>query len=114
MTDQELMYSRAMADVLKALAHPSRLFMVEKTRETPHCVCELTELVGSDTSTVSKHLSVLKAAGIVTDRKQGTTVYYSLACDCIDGILSGVESVVRTHVERQTRALEGQSAAAGV
>ncbi len=97
--------------MLKALAQPSRLFMVEKIREKPHCVCELTELVGADTSTVSKHLSILKAAGIVSDRKEGTTVYYSLACDCIDEILSGVEAVVRSHVSRQARALEGQSTA---
>jgi len=114
MTDQEMMFSKARANVLKALAHPSRLYMVEKIREKPHCVCELTELVGSDTSTVSKHLSILKAAGILSDRKEGTTVYYSLACECIDEILSGVESVVRSHVARQTKALEGQSVTAGV
>jgi len=113
MTDQELMFSKARADVLKALAHPSRLFMVEKIREKPHCVCELTELVGADTSTVSKHLSILKGAGILSDRKEGTTVYYSLACDCIDGILSGVERVVRSHVDRQSRALLGESVRAG-
>ncbi len=106
MTERELMFSRARADVLKALAHPSRLYMVEKIREKPHCVCELTELVGADTSTVSKHLSLLKAAGIVSDRKEGTTVYYSLACDCIDDILMGVENIVRGHVERQSKALE--------
>lgn len=113
MTDQEFMFSKARANVLKALAHPSRLFMVEKIKEKPHCVCELTELVGADTSTVSKHLSILKAAGIVSDRKEGTTVYYSLACDCIDEILSGVESVVRSHVSRQTQALAGQSVSVG-
>jgi len=112
MTETERLFCKARADVLKALAHPSRLYMVEKIQENPHCVCELSELVGSDTSTVSKHLSILKAAGILRDRKEGTTVYYSLACDCIDGILSGVESVVRSHIERQTRALEGQATAA--
>lgn len=112
MTETELMYSKSRADVLKALAHPSRLYMVEKIREQPHCVCELSELVGSDTSTVSKHLSILKAAGILRDRKEGTTVYYSLACDCIDEILSAVESVVRSHLARQTRAIEGQPVAA--
>lgn len=112
MTEAEKQYSKARADVLKALAHPSRLFMVQKIQEQPHCVCELTELVGADTSTISKHLSILKAAGILKDRKEGTTVYYSLACNCIDGILDGVESVVRSHVERQTRALDRRPVAA--
>lgn len=100
-------FTKARADFLKALAHPSRLFMVEKIREKPHCVCELSEMVGADTSTISKHLSVLKAAGILKDRKQGTTVYYTVACDCIDQILSGVESAVRSHVARQASLLEG-------
>jgi len=113
MTDQEMMFSKARSNVLKALAHPSRLFMVEKIREKPHCVCELTELVGSDTSTVSKHLSILKAAGILRDRKEGTTVYYSLACDCIDEILTAAGSIVRSHVERQTRAINGPSVTIG-
>lgn len=113
MTENEKLYSKARADVLKALAHPSRLFMVEKIREQPHCVCELTELVGSDSSTVSKHLSILKAAGILRDRKEGTTVYYSLACDCIDQILTSVESVVRSQLERQKRALDGEPVAPG-
>lgn len=107
MTESERMFNKARADVLKALAHPSRLFMVEKIRQQPHCVCELSALVGSDSSTVSKHLSILKSAGILRDRKEGTTVYYSLACDCIDEILSAVESVVSSHVERQTEALKG-------
>ena len=108
MTESERAYTKARADVLKALAHPSRLFMVEKIQEKPHCVCELSDLVGSDTSTISKHLSILKAAGILRDRKEGTTVYYSLACDCIDDILAGANSVVSSHVERQTKALKRQ------
>lgn len=110
MTETERMFSKARADVLKALAHPSRLYMVEKIREQPHCVCELSELVGSDASTVSKHLSILKNSGILRDRKQGTTVYYSLACDCIDEILTAVESVVSSHVQRQAAALKRPAA----
>lgn len=111
MTESERAFSKARADVLKALAHPSRLYMVEKIREAPHCVCELSELVGSDTSTVSKHLSILKSAGILRDRKEGTTVYYSLACDCIDEILTSVESIVSSHIERQANALKRPKAA---
>jgi ArsR family transcriptional regulator len=111
MTEQESAFNTARAGVLKALGHPSRLYIVETLREKPHCVCELTELIGADTSTVSKHLSVLKAAGIVRDRKEGTTVYYSLACSCIDDILSSVESIVRSHVEQQQTALNGVTSA---
>lgn len=72
-----------LSGVLKALAHPSRLLIVETIGEKPHCVCELTAMIGADTSTVSKHLSVLKSAGVVTDEKRGNMVYYSLTCPCV-------------------------------
>ncbi|MEJ2078636.1 MAG: ArsR family transcriptional regulator, partial [Acidobacteriota bacterium] len=44
------------ARVVKALAHPARLFMLDRLAERQYCVCELAELVGSDMSTVSRHL----------------------------------------------------------
>jgi ArsR family transcriptional regulator len=61
--------------VFKALAHPSRLIVVEALTKQSRCVGELTDLIGADVSTVSKHLSVLKNAGVVQD--EGAQVYYS-------------------------------------
>ena len=61
----------ARAKVIKALAHPSRLMMIDSLSEGEKCVCELRELVGSDFSTVSKHLSLMREAGVVEDRKVG-------------------------------------------
>ena len=69
--------------VIKALAHPSRLYIVDRLAEHEYCVNELTALVGSDMSTVSKHLSVLKNAGVIQDEKRGTSIYYSLRIPCI-------------------------------
>ena len=66
------------AKVFKALGHPSRLLMIEALGQGEKCVCELRELVGSDISTVSKHLTVLKEAGLVRDERRGTNIYYSL------------------------------------
>lgn len=57
-------------------------------------VCELRELVGSDISTVSKHLSVMKQAGTVDDRKVGRQVYCSLPCPCIRSFFGCVEAVM--------------------
>lgn len=102
MTKQEQDRSRAISEVFKALGHPSRAFIVEKLREADHCVCELSELIGADMSTVSRHLSVLRKAGIVTDRKEGTTVYYSLACGCLGQMLSGVENILRMQLDSQS------------
>ncbi|MEA2108579.1 MAG: metalloregulator ArsR/SmtB family transcription factor [Pseudomonadota bacterium] len=71
------------ATVFKALGHPTRLFIAEELGKGERCVCELTEMVGADTSTVSRHLSVLRNAGIVKDEKRGLQVFYSLKTPCI-------------------------------
>jgi ArsR family transcriptional regulator len=106
MTEERSARNELRAEVLKALAHPSRLYIVEQLIEAPHCVCELTELIGADTSTVSKHLSVLKNAGIVISRKEGTTVYYSLTCSCIGGIIDSVETVLRNALDKRVAAMK--------
>ena len=84
------------ARVIKALAHPSRLMMVDALVDGDLCVCELQRIVGSDMSTVSKHLSVLKAAGIVSDRKVGQQVLYSLRVLCILSFFECIEAVVKS------------------
>jgi DNA-binding transcriptional ArsR family regulator len=82
------------ARIIKALGHPSRLMMVDVLVDGEMCVCDLQALVGSDMSTVSKHLSVLKAAGIVSDRKQGLQVFYRLRVPCITQFFGCVEAVL--------------------
>ncbi len=101
MTEAEQRRSTGRAAILKALAHPSRLLIVEKLSEKSYCVCELTAMIGADTSTVSKHLSVLKNAGIISDKKQGTSVYYSLEAPCLLRLLGCVESVIQNNLQRQ-------------
>ena len=86
---------RHRADILKALAHPSRLLMVEELAEGEKCVCELQKEVGADISTVSKHLSVLKRAGLVSDDKRGLQVYYQLLSPCVLNFFECVESVLK-------------------
>ena len=61
---------------------------------------------GADTSTVSKHLSILKNAGIITDRKQGTTVYYSLEAPCLLRFISCVEQVIEQNIQKQLASLQ--------
>jgi ArsR family transcriptional regulator len=98
MTYDEELY-KAKAQVIKAMAHPSRLAMVEALADGELCVCELQRLVGSDMSTVSKHLSVLRNAGIVSDRKEGLQVYCRLRCPCILDFLGCVDVVLRADAE---------------
>ncbi len=98
MTASERARAETRARILKALAHPTRIFLVEKLQGHAYCVCDLTDMVGSDTSTISKHLSLLKAAGIVEDRQEGTTVYHSPGCDCISGLMDGLETIMRKNL----------------
>ena len=82
------------AGVLKALAHPSRLLMVEALADGEKCVCELTEMIGADVSTVSKHLALLKQAGVVIDERRGQQVFYRLRVPCILNFFGCVEAVL--------------------
>ena len=91
----------AKARILKAMAHATRLFIVDELSKGERCVCELTGMVGDDVSTVSKHLSVLKGAGIVADQKRGLQVFYSLRCPCVLRFFSCVESVQKTNATEQ-------------
>ena len=91
----------ARARIIKAMAHPTRLFIINELSEREHCVCELTDMVGADSSTVSKHLALLKSAGIVVDERRGAQIYYSLACPCILSFFGCVELVLKANAEAQ-------------
>lgn len=81
----------AQSAVFKALGHPARLRMVRALAGGEQCVCELRDLVDLDMSTVSKHLSVLKNAGVITSEKRGNWMYYSVALACVPGFLRCLE-----------------------
>lgn len=96
----------SLAKVFKALAHPTRLFIVEELgKNGPRCVCELTSMVGADMSTVSKHLTVLKQAGIVADEKRGSMVFYQLQVECVLGFFECVERVLMRNAAAQLESL---------
>ena len=105
--DEELYNYKA--QVIKAMAHPSRLMMIDSLSNGELCVCELQEIVGSDMSTVSKHLSVLRSAGLVTSRKEGLQVYYKLQVPCILGFLNCVDEVLHQNAKSRMAALETTS-----
>ena len=83
------------------MGHPTRLFIVEELSRQSHCVCELTDMIGADTSTVSKHLSILRAAGIVQDEKRGMQVWYRLKVPCILNFFGCVEQVMKSQAKEQ-------------
>ncbi len=94
----------ARAKIIKAMAHPTRLFIVDElARSDERCVCELTEMIGVDMSTVSRHLAMLKNAGIIEDQKRGSQVYYSLRVRCVMNFFECVESVMKSNAKNHQK-----------
>jgi len=96
----------ARAKIIKAMAHSTRLFLVDElARNGERCVCELTEMVGVDMSTVSRHLAILKNVGIVEDERRGAQVYYRLRVQCVLNFFECVESVIRCNARDHQKML---------
>jgi ArsR family transcriptional regulator len=96
----------ARAKIIKAMAHPSRLFIIEELNKKERCVNELTDMIGADASTISKHLSVLKNAGLVADEKRGNSIFYSLRCPCIMEFMGCVEDVLSSNAKQHMEVLK--------
>jgi ArsR family transcriptional regulator len=96
----------ARAKIIKAMAHPTRLFIVEELAKEERCVSDLTEMIGADVSTVSKHLSVLSNAGIVRYEKRRNQVYYHLQTPCILNFFGCVEGVIESKAKEQAAYLK--------
>jgi len=84
---------RAGAEVFKALGHPSRLLIVDELSRGERCVADLTNMVGTDISTVSNHLAVLRNVGLVNDERRGQQVFYSLGAPCVTNVFHCLEEL---------------------
>jgi len=96
----------ARAKIIKAMAHPSRLFIIEELSKRERCVGELTDMIRADASTVSKHLSVLKNAGLVTDEKRGNSIFYNLRVPCIMQFMGCVEDVLSANAKEHANIMK--------
>jgi ArsR family transcriptional regulator len=92
-------YARQAA-ILKALGSEPRLRIIERLAVGPQCVCQLTELLGVDQSTVSRHLGVLRSAGIVEGTRRGQHVDYRLLTPCVLSFLECAAAVEQEGDER--------------
>lgn len=79
--------------------------MLDALADGEMCVCDLTKLVGADQSTVSKHLAVLKHAGLVEDRKDGVMTFYSVKVPCLREFWECIESVLKENLREQRAAI---------
>lgn len=84
------------ARVIKALGHPTRLFIVDELSRGERSVLDLTAKVGADVSTVSRHLAVLKSVELVQTEKRGPQVFYSLRVPCVLDFFGCVDAVLKS------------------
>ena len=92
------MIFKQQARVLKAMANESRLMIIDRLGRGECSVGELIKLVGSDQSTVSKHLAVLRSHGIVEDRREGNMVFYKLMTPCVLNFFSCATQVIKDRI----------------
>ncbi len=89
------------AEVFKAMGHPLRLGIIEFLQQGEMCVCDIVAHVGTEVSNVSKHLSILKKAGLLADRRDGLKIMYRLTMPCAIDFARCVEGVVIKRLEEQ-------------
>jgi len=94
------------AEILKALAHPVRVLIVDALTDGDRCVCELNALVDIDQSNISRHLAVLKRAGIVSERRDGMRVFHHLDTPCILKAFECAVEVVNTSAKRRNKSIK--------
>ena len=93
--------ARIRSEILKALSHPVRVLIVHALTGGDRCVGELNALVDIDQSNISRHLAVLKRAGIIADRRDGMRVFYSLQTPCILKAFECAIEVVRAETKKR-------------
>lgn len=79
---------REVVKIFKALSDPNRLRIIKMLQIRPLCVCEITDILQLATSTVSKHLSILRDSELITDEKDGKWVNYHLNHSTTDEYVS--------------------------
>ena len=93
------------AEIVKAIAHPLRIAIVDFLKDGEWCVCDIAEHIGSEQSNVSRHLSVMVSAGVLEHRKEGLRVIYKLKCPCILDFFSCITPVLKQQVKDNTALL---------
>ena len=93
---------KAQARIIKALAHPTRLFIMDELSRGERCVCELTDMIGVEMPTVSRHLSQLKNVGILEDEKRGSQVFYRLRVGRVRNFASKLRRAMATGNDADT------------
>ena len=93
------------AEITKAIAHPLRIAIVDFLKDGEQCVCDIANHIGSERSNVSRHLSVMVAAGVLEYRKEGLKVIYELKTPCVLDFLSCATACLKQQAKESEKLL---------
>jgi DNA-binding transcriptional ArsR family regulator len=93
------------AEILKALAHPLRIAILDYLKDGEQCVCDIAKYVGSERSNVSRHLAVMVSCGVLDCRKEGLKVIYRLKARCILDFLECATTCLKQQANENAKLL---------
>ncbi len=91
----------AKAEIFRALGHPARVRIIELLRDGERSVGSLQGALGLDSSGTSQHLALLRKQGLVSGRRDGTTIYYRVTEDAVFGLLEATRVLLESMLGRQ-------------
>jgi DNA-binding transcriptional ArsR family regulator len=94
------------AEIVKAMAHPFRIAILDFLKDSEQCVCDIAEHIGSERSNVSRHLSVMVSSGILEHRKDGLKMMYKLKAPCILGFFDCITNCLKTQAKDSEKLLK--------
>ncbi len=94
------------AEILKALAQPTRLRILELIRNGEKCICEIIPAINGEQSNISRHISLMQKSNLVTTRKDGVKVMVKVKDPKIFDILDQVSAILKTQVSEQSRLIK--------
>lgn len=105
---EERMEERALelkAEILKALAQPTRLKILECLREGERCICEIVPAINGEQSNISRHISVMQKSHLISTRKDGVKVMVKVRDPEIFQILDRISAILKKQIREQGRLL---------
>jgi ArsR family transcriptional regulator len=93
------------ARIAQAIGHPLRLEIIDFLKDGEQCVCDIAEHIGAQRSNVSRHLSLMVAAGVLEHRKVGLKVIYWLKCPCILDFFTCMSGVLKEQAKENRKLL---------
>ena len=103
-TSKHLLFEKQ-AEIAKAVAHPLRIAVIDFLKDGEKCVCDIAEHVESERSNVSRHLGVMVSAGVLSCRKEGLKVFYSLRTPCVVDFLGCAIRVLKHQAQEHEKLL---------